>query len=484
MDLDDIRERLDRRRSLDLFDTMCETEAGDEREVIAETLCWLNDPRLVRPLGALLVNRSKDEDLRRTASDILQEMTNSPDPDHDDLERLWNSGDMVLQCHALAFMTWRHEGLFAPILNDPKHPLYPDLLSVLTFAFPFPQFAAALITALNDPRPDVRQITTRSLAWNAPAAALDPLVTGLDDPDPEVCRQIIDTLKYYPSTRARAALEDLVGDDDLGAAVRETLAHYGGLAGNEAASDEMDEAENAVDGGDPKDTGRPDWLRSAAAFKKRFGNLDTCWAPLIEDLEAIQWDRVSRFARQEIADYLFESPDILVREHAPAAFAAWSDRRLRTLLEDRYFAVARAAGFHIRAASPVDGLPDQVWAQIKSASGAHACDLIDSLVALGGDTGWRERCAMVARDLYWEEAVRDRALNALYDDYAETGRGGDILDSIAAAIVGTGPVSGWTLHCTIVKRSRACGLDLPDLAPLQGVDHDPLKLAMAGLVTS
>ncbi len=470
MDLNEIREKLDRRQSSTLFDALRGADDEDQRLEIAHVLGWLDDPRMVVPLGQLMSDRSQSNEVRLAASSVLRDMTNSPDPDHGDLELLWNSGDPVLQRHALGFMTWRNEAMLDGVLIDPRHPLYPDLISELRIAFPFPRFAEVLVDALSDSRADIRYRAAESLVCNHPAIALDPLIAALGDPDHDVQLQVIETLQYFSSRKARAALLEYVKHETL------AQSEVGEEAETEVSIDPLPTAES---------TGRPDWLRSAGAFRKRFGNPDACWASLTRQLEEMNWQDVSRFARGEIADFLISCADVAVRRHAPAALASWNDARLRGLLEDRYFAVAKAAGYAVRECSPTAELADQVWIALKSASGLHAVELLESFIVLSGADGWQARCRSIALDPYWEESVRDVAIGALFDDFDETGTGVEGLVQIADLVLKTPPVSSWALHGTIVRRrGKTKVIKLPDLSHLQRVDHLPLETAIAGIVNA
>lgn len=489
MDLDVIRDTLDRRQSLTLFQVLRDESDESRRSEIADVLAWLDDPRLMRPLADVMIDRSNPDALRHAASQILRDMTNSPEPDHDDIENLWNSGDLILQRHALGFMTWRHEIMFGPVLDDPQHPLYPALLSGLDFAFPFPRFSEALVTALGDPRADVRYLAAEILVWNQPAIALEPLIDTLDDPDFDVQARVIETLQYYPSAQVRDALQKLVGHDTLGDVATAALTFNRGMSGlteeNSETEIKTDEASTRTSDkshlGDT--TGRPDWLRSATAFKRKFSELDTRWEPLAATLGQINWEDVSRFARTDIADFMLTCPDVLVREHAARALTVWGDKRVRTLLEDSYFVVSKAAGYAARDLKPSKELADQLWIMLKSASGMHAVELLESFVIISESSEWLTKCAAIAQDRYWEEDVRNAAIQNLFDDFSRTGRGKEELEAIVAQILTDPPVCGWALHVTILDRCQDLQtVRLPDLTVLNAVDHSILQTKIAGII--
>ncbi len=104
-DLARIRDDRDRRFTFQILGELGDPKLTEaRRDTLVDVLSQLDDPRVVEPLWTRLNDVSAAPVLRRSASEVLTDMT-TPSLGGAELRRLWHSGDTELQRHAVIQMT-------------------------------------------------------------------------------------------------------------------------------------------------------------------------------------------------------------------------------------------------------------------------------------------------------------------------------------------------------------------------------------------
>ena len=75
------------------------------------------------------------------------------------------------------------------------------------------------ISLLQDPDPDIRVATIKSLQVNLPERAFIPLATCLDDPDTSVVQIALETISYYRDTKATDLILPFLASNDTDVAI-------------------------------------------------------------------------------------------------------------------------------------------------------------------------------------------------------------------------------------------------------------------------
>ncbi len=75
------------------------------------------------------------------------------------------------------------------------------------------------ISFLQDPDPDIRVSTIKSLQVNLPERAFIPLATCLDDPDTSVVQIALETISFYKDTKATDLIMPFLASDNIDVAI-------------------------------------------------------------------------------------------------------------------------------------------------------------------------------------------------------------------------------------------------------------------------
>jgi hypothetical protein len=224
----------------------------------------------------------------------------------------------------------------------------------------------------------------------------------------------------------------------------------------------------------------PIWLRSAGAFRTRFGDLDRPWAEFEMELWNPDWSGVPETARPEFVKMLADWPDALVRARAGYAFTAWNEiDALSELMRDPCWRVQISARYAARALTKgASVIADALWDQLPGLLGVAAHEALDSAVALSERDLWVPRCADILADPAHEDELRIRALWAL--------DAGKARNEIAVNLhwLSQPAEINWSLHASLLDSAHSLGLDCPDLGRLLDVDDLRLQVSLTNLVRS
>lgn len=198
VDYEEIRDARDRSKTFDLLERLRRGDPSEQQKVVV-TLCTLDDPRSVPELQSVLHDPRAAAGVRTACGLILRELRNVETPSDHMLRQWWTSGDEVLQRHALLQMSHAQRDIVDSALDDVNHPLHGAAVETLASGFSSPATVERLIAALRDARPEIRRAAARTLVWDEPLTACQPLIDASHDEHASVAINALDTLCYYPT---------------------------------------------------------------------------------------------------------------------------------------------------------------------------------------------------------------------------------------------------------------------------------------------
>ncbi len=473
------------------------TEDDEELEELADELMLADDPRAVASLDAIKRDRNELTPRREAAAWALREKLNAPTPREDELRADWASGDVVLQRDAILQMNHAQRDVLERVLDDRDHPLYADALSALTFGCDHPWAHARLIRALDDPSAEVRAIALSALFYCEPVAAIPKVIEAARASEPDVAIGAIETLAYFASLSAVAAVAQLraetTGDvqkaaqrafDDLRSAFVDELREGGPSlrawvqpVWSVLALTDEEIAPRPSGVPEPKPSRPIDaWLTSFAAFRDRFGTLGLSRDD-IQPLYGIDWRVVPEPERASIGELLLRSPEARLRAHGAAACADWLDNRSSALLDDPCISVRKMAMWCLGRLPPREDLAALAWARFPAQHGWPAREALEAAVALSTPSDAVPKARAIAADDRYEQSVRVYAIEHL-------GKASD-RDGITALLpLLEGPPAGtWSIHIAILRGVSALALESPIPERLRDVDDLYVQAALSRLPT-
>ncbi|MDO9355512.1 MAG: hypothetical protein Q7T55_17555, partial [Solirubrobacteraceae bacterium] len=134
LDHDRIREVEDRSATAALLELALGAGAPEEERTEAfKTLRQLHDHRAIAPLIAALEDRSLDDDVRRAAAKVLDDIDDATSLSQ--RARWWNDGDRVLREYVLGRMGRAEAELVVAVASDGEDPLQSWGVEAMSFDF-------------------------------------------------------------------------------------------------------------------------------------------------------------------------------------------------------------------------------------------------------------------------------------------------------------------------------------------------------------
>jgi hypothetical protein len=480
---DDIRATQDRDWSEALLEVVLSSASTDEDRALAtHTLAFVDDPRLHQRLRDIMGDRSQPDHARLAAWEITS--FGSASLTAGELNDFWVRGDQLLASRVLTQMF--DLDIVLPIAADPDHALHSAAIDAL--AFGCDAHLSLAVAALSHRRADVRLAGTRSVLWDEPVAAIEPLIACLDDTDDHVRAQADETLAYFYNRHVLRALhdhdsgsfQDVQYEFARAVEAQPALAHWMAPVWDLVESavehvvpvlpgDGTDEATPMVTAATPTSSPREVVAITDEALVDALSNLGGQWADRRELLaQHVDWTAV--VDRSTVRTVMMHHIDPEVRGSAAAALGAWGDGdSLLSLTFDANVNVAKAAIWHI--------------GQLPS-NRALAPRLRALLDVRPPGTGWRETLSAYVRH---EDPVVAEAflVETMHGTDSESKRLSCLnhlvhqrnLDAVRGALifVQQPPLVTWSVHETLVEACLDLDIALPPLPPLDSIDD--LRLA-------
>lgn len=190
----------DRSWTLRLIQLLIDGDCPDYEKVV-ETLIELADDRTAPILTPIIFDTSILEKVRDAASRVVSEgFTNW---DAVARKRWWQSGDAVLQRHAIRCAEAKDAEFIYTIASNPNGPFFKDAIQSLEYLRRDEErFLRLSSVALKDPDPQIRMYAAKNLMLQQPIFAEQNLIEATLDNNVEVAKAALDTLTFYSSRNA------------------------------------------------------------------------------------------------------------------------------------------------------------------------------------------------------------------------------------------------------------------------------------------
>jgi|GEM_PF-6317597 len=492
-----IVEKRDRSWSLRLLERLLTADIPDEeRKTVAYTLTMLEDPRTAAPLFMVLADPTYSDDLRETASEILQSAGH--DCSDETRERWWAHGDTILKRHALTTMGAFYSAIVESVASDPQHPLHRDAIDSLAFDFDLPHQQRLAVQALTHEDAEVRKTAADVLLWCEPIFAEDALLAATHDSIPAVVEAACHTLQYYPTQKVFRRMSELrthevesirieadktyqdVSVNFLDALrlqnkrVRKHIRQWLAPIWDELAYTQKELKREKY----PKSRHYEPKIKPTTTrhVLKLLTNPDTSPNDIFHLFVYSNWRSIPKEDRQLLTGLLLKHPDNMVRSRASEVFNQWGDQKnLIKLLDDEDFVTRKHAMYDLGKTSPIRSkIADIIWEyfQRERVNGTHGSETLKAYVTHAKPKQARPRLIELALDEEQPEGIR---LSALWS-----------LDTRKAAlavmpILEREPALTWALHIELLDKARDYKLKLsaPVLEHLREVDHLSIQLYIA-----
>lgn len=465
--------------------------AGVERLELARTLCVVHDPRAVDLLTALVSDRDASVDAREAAGEILRDEFDAPSDAT--LRRWWREGDRTLREHALRSMDHTQADLVLAVAANPRDPLYGAAIRTMSFGFEAPAHQQLKIAALSHVDAEVRFDAARTLLWDEPCAAEEPLIVRLDDLDGQVAIAAAEALAYYRTRRSLRELSSrpylladaVTGAAELAEAFVEMLRPLPApaqlhlrrwlLPVEDLLIDALDTVDDEVLPPPRPPTPVLAEVVDVDRLVAALASVDGPWAATRAQVQNLRPELVSPDDRPALARAVLEHGDNEVRFAGAAWLAMWGDAHgLLALLRDPSFLVRKAAAYGMAALPPDPALAPVLRAHLDDpgTTGAHARETLKSYVthAERGDA-IATLTGLVHDDE--RESVVHEAVHALIELEA-----GAALATLMRKLAEPPQVT-WAVHVALLVAARRFGLAPVHRAALAEVDQLDVQVALA-----
>ena len=190
----------DRSWTLRLVQLLIDGDCPDYEKVV-ETLIALADDRIAHILTPVIFDTSILEKVRDAASRVVSKgFTNW---DAVTRKGCWQSGDAVLQRHAIRCAEAEDAESIYTIASNPNNIFYKDAIQILEYLCRDEErFLRLSSLALKDPDPQIRKYAANNLMLRQPIFAEQNLIEATLDSNADVAKAALNTLSFYSSRSA------------------------------------------------------------------------------------------------------------------------------------------------------------------------------------------------------------------------------------------------------------------------------------------